>query len=92
MAKTMIKKKETLLNSSVQAPVGVSQGQEFYRPKQVAESARHQHEDLLYNGKPWQGASRQALGARDGRRKKGDFQHDRDGYWSRTVEVDILKR
>ena len=37
MAKTMIKKKETLLNSSVQAPVGVSQGQEFYRPKQVAE-------------------------------------------------------
>ncbi len=37
MAKTMIKKKETLLNSSVQAPVGVNQGQEFYRPKQVAE-------------------------------------------------------
>ena len=37
MAKTMVKKKETLLNSSVQAPVGVSQGQEFYRPKQVAE-------------------------------------------------------
>ena len=37
MAKTMVKKKETLLNSSVQAPVGVNQGQEFYRPKQVAE-------------------------------------------------------
>ena len=37
MAKTMVEKKETLLNSSVQAPVGVSQGQEFYRPKQVAE-------------------------------------------------------
>lgn len=37
MAKTMVKKKETLLNSSVQAPVEVSQGQEFYRPKQVAE-------------------------------------------------------
>lgn len=37
MAKTMVKKKETLLNSSVQALVGVSQGQEFYRPKQVAE-------------------------------------------------------
>lgn len=33
----MVKKKEALLNSSVQAPVGVSQGQEFYRPKQVAE-------------------------------------------------------
>ena len=33
----MVKKKETLLNSSVQALVGVSQGQEFYRPKQVAE-------------------------------------------------------
>lgn len=37
MAKTMVKKKETLLNSSVQAPFGVNQGQEFYRPKQVAE-------------------------------------------------------
>mgnify|MGYP005884081501 CR=1 FL=1 len=37
MAKTMVKKKETLLNSSLQAPVGVNQGQEFYRPKQVAE-------------------------------------------------------
>lgn len=36
MAKTMVKKK-TLLNSSLQAPVGVNQGQEFYRPKQVAE-------------------------------------------------------
>lgn len=29
--------KETLLNSSVQASVGVSQRQEFYRPKQVTE-------------------------------------------------------
>lgn len=37
MAKTMIKKKETLLNSSLGGPIGVSQGQEFYRPKQVAE-------------------------------------------------------
>lgn len=31
------KEKKTLLNSSLQAPVGVNQGQEFYRPKQVAE-------------------------------------------------------
>ena len=37
MAKTMVKKNETLLNSSVQPPFGVNQGQEFYRPKQVAE-------------------------------------------------------
>ena len=33
----MVKKKETLLNSSLGVLVGVSQGQEFYRPKQVAE-------------------------------------------------------
>ncbi|MGN1253875.1 MAG: helix-turn-helix transcriptional regulator, partial [Prevotella sp.] len=33
----MVKKKETLLNSSVGAPIEVSQGQEFYRPRQVAE-------------------------------------------------------
>jgi predicted DNA-binding transcriptional regulator AlpA len=37
MAKTMVKKKETLLNSSLGGPIEVSQGQEFYRPKQVAE-------------------------------------------------------
>ncbi len=36
MAKTMVKKKETLLNSPLGGPIGVSQGQEFYRPKQVA--------------------------------------------------------
>ncbi len=33
----MVKKKETLLNSSLGGPIGVSQRQEFYRPKQVAE-------------------------------------------------------
>lgn len=90
MAKTMVKKKETLLNSSVQAPVGGEPRTGVLPPQAGRGTARHQHEDLLYNGQPGQAASRQALGACDGRRKKRDIQHDRGGYRSGTFEVDIL--
>ena len=68
MAKTMVMKKEILLNSSVQAPVGVHQGQEFYRPKQVAELLGiSMRTYLLYNeGIHWSEA-----GARGQRHSEG---------------------